>query len=182
MGDLQSTFHKTRRRAITIPWRQLCDGTLQDSHTRECVCMCASGVVCEPRKSVWPKCTCARAYAFHRQALRAQTSGLCTSECWHQIRLFIITATLITREDSGDRPRLRKHRSAERRWANRLFTHAARQPDMPVGGEKKKTTQFPHGASERMGNESIPSPPKKNMHWNTSEHFLQQSDTTGYKQ
>lgn len=86
----------------------LCENTHTYTHTRkntesyECL-------------SIWTKNICARGcMCACIYKLCAWTSGLCTSECWHQIRLFIITAVLIMREDSRDRHRLGKHWSAER--------------------------------------------------------------------
>lgn len=70
-------------------------------------------------------------------------SGLCSSECWHQIRLFIITAALIMRQDIRDSPRLHNQPSAER--------HETDCPVHPRGGQRqfqhhgwggKKKTQF----------------------------------------
>lgn len=100
---------------------------------RELVCVCVGGShgSLSGLNHLVRACMHARTHAcvciLPSASVRAQTSGLCASECRHQIRLFIITATLITREDSGDRRRLRKHPSAERRRAKRLLTLAARQ-------------------------------------------------------
>ena len=92
----------------------LCENTHTHTYTQKVmnVCLCwESAFVHEARA-----CVCACIYK-----LCAWASGLCTSECWHQIRVFIITAELIMREDSRDRHRLGKHWSAERHGTSCLL-------------------------------------------------------------
>lgn len=97
-------------------------------------------------------CVCLCVYACMSACiyiLCVQASGLCTSECWHQIRVFIITAVLIMREDSRDRHRLGKHWRAERHGTLCLL-HTLYQNHTHM----TQKTHFQQDVAEWMGNTS----------------------------